>query len=333
MLKYNRKAFFDAFKQTLDPTLSQLQVNGLEFLLGHFEADTVWTDKRYVAYALATIYHETAGSMQPVEEGYYLGSQKKIKAFQEGLRYFPFFGRGYVQLTWRKNYQKAGEALGIDLVDHPEKALEPEVAYQVLTLGMFQGWFTGKKFADYINIDKTDYLHARQIINGMDKAALIAGYARHFEQMLKDSAAVSTSPSQNQGAVSDANSNPQESDSPIQPPITTSVEQTKTEATNSPGKTTAVQTTVTQEQPKGDEPHVTPVQVSQGKWFSYTLSLFGGVGSVGTAIWGWMGSNLNAVGIGMICLTLIILALMFRKAILDAIRMQTAADPDKRNVT
>ena len=82
----------------------------------------------------------------------------------------------------------------------------------------------------------------------------------------------------------------------------------------------------------GNSPSAPAVQVSQGKWFSRILAGFGGASGVITAVWGWAGGHLDAIGIGLICLTLLILALIFRSAILDAIRMQSAADPNKYNV-
>jgi hypothetical protein len=326
-VKYNRKTFFDGFKRDLDPTLNRSQVDGINFLLESFEADGHWTDTRHVSYALATIYHETAGSMQPVEEGYYLGSDRKVKAFQKTLRYYPYFGRGYVQLTWRRNYEKAGKAINVDLENKPELALLPENAFQILTLGMFQGWFTGKKLADYINVDHTDYLNARKIINGTDRAGLIAGYARSFESLLKTSAASSDSKTPDQGdSEQSANSSdtpatqdtspPTNDNPPTEVKVTTVEDQTKTEVTAIPGHS----------------PDIPPTQVSQGKWFSRILAGFGGATGIGTAIWGWAGGHLDAIGIGLICFTVLVLALIFRTAILDAIRMQSAADPTKYNV-
>lgn len=46
----------------------------------------------------------------------------------EGERYK---GRGYIQLTGKYNYQKAGEALGLPLVQHPELAERPDVAARI----------------------------------------------------------------------------------------------------------------------------------------------------------------------------------------------------------
>lgn len=185
-MKFNRKKFFDGVKDRIDPTLSQEQVDGLTFLLGQIESDPFWKFIPQISYMLATVYHETAGSFQPVEEGYYLG--KGAKAFQKKLRYYPYFGRGYVQITWKKNYEKAEKLLGGDFTNHPEIALQPLNAYKILTYGMHQGWFTGKKLDDFIKGKEKDYVNARKIVNGLDRAGLIAGYASNFEQILKDSA-------------------------------------------------------------------------------------------------------------------------------------------------
>lgn len=186
-MKIDRKIFFDGFRDRLDSTIEQEQVDGLEFILGRMEQDPLWKHIPQIAYALATVFHETAGSFQPVEEGYYLGP-KKAKAHQKTLRYFPFFGRGYVQLTWKKNYQRATRLFGAkysaDYVDSPDLVMREPDSYDVLTNGMHQGWFTTKKLDDYINGTKKDYVGARAIINGKDKAGLIAGYAVSFEKIL-----------------------------------------------------------------------------------------------------------------------------------------------------
>ena len=170
----------------------------MNFLLGEMENDPAWSNVKHIAYALATTGHETAWSFQPVEEGYYLGTKAKVKAFQKSLRYYPFFGRGYVQLTWETkripNYSKASKALGIDFVKNPHLVMVKENAYKILTLGMHEGWFTGKTLSDYIHGTTCDYKKARKIINGLDKAEMIAGYAKQFEEIIKLSAASSAKP-------------------------------------------------------------------------------------------------------------------------------------------
>ena len=98
--------------------------------------------------------------------------------------------------SWKRNYQKFGDLLGLDLVNDPGLALQPGTAYKVLSLGMTRGLFTGKKLADYINDEESDFVEARRIINGLDRARLIAGYAAKFERMLTDSL-IPSAPSDN----------------------------------------------------------------------------------------------------------------------------------------
>jgi hypothetical protein len=89
-----------------------------------------------------------------------------------------------VQLTWKGNYKRAALALGVDFVRHPDRVMEPANAATIMFQGMRDGWFTGKGFADYINDRDTDYINARRIINGMDKAKTISNYANKFESAI-----------------------------------------------------------------------------------------------------------------------------------------------------
>lgn len=141
------------------------------------------------AYILATAYWESGRTMQPVEEGFYL---KDPKAFQKKLKYYPWFGRGLVQITWKDNYVKAGKRLGTDFTKDPNKVMEPFYAVRILVVGMEEGWFTGKDVDDYIDdIDESDeedykeYLEARRTVNGVDKKAEIAKLALEYEALLK----------------------------------------------------------------------------------------------------------------------------------------------------
>lgn len=134
------------------------------------------------AYVLATAWHETAHTMEPVEEAFYLGA--KAKAYRQGLRYYPWHGRGFVQLTWRENYERAGRILGVDLTTDPSRAMDPDIAASVLVSGMKHGWFTGVGLENYINASKVDFHNARRIVNGTDKAAEIAALARQYQNAL-----------------------------------------------------------------------------------------------------------------------------------------------------
>jgi hypothetical protein len=189
---FERSRFFDQYRKEFSRKLSQPAVDGIEFLLGQFEKDPVWNDLRHIAYALATVAHETAWSYQPVEEGYYLGDPDEVRRFQKRLRYYPFFGRGYVQLTWDYNYRLFSKKLNLDFVHDPSLALIPKIAFKIMTIGMHQGLFTGHKLTDHINDIEKNYKKARRIINGNDKAALLAQYAQSFENVLRRSKVSST---------------------------------------------------------------------------------------------------------------------------------------------
>jgi putative chitinase len=73
-------------------------------------------------------------------------------------------------------------------VAYPDKALEPAIAAKIMRRGMEEGWFTGKKFSDYLpsvgRATSGQYSRARYIINGSDKAQQIAGHAKAFEDAL-----------------------------------------------------------------------------------------------------------------------------------------------------
>lgn len=165
-------------------TLKESQVSGLTFLLLQLRADENITDPRQMAYMLATVKHECAGTWQPIAE-YGKGAGKSYGRPDGYGR--AYYGRGYVQLTWKENYQAMSKVTGRDLVVNPDDAMLPAVAYQILSHGMRRGSFTGKKLDMCINDNGCDYLHARKIINGMDKAELIAGYATDIEEMLTQS--------------------------------------------------------------------------------------------------------------------------------------------------
>lgn len=168
--------------------LTQGQVDGFDTLLQAFGV-AGWPIA-FAAYGLATAWHETAKKMQPVAEGDYLGPG--AAAYREDLRYSPYYGRGYVQLTWLKNYQHADDELklGGALVTDPDLVLKPELAAKIMVCGMSEGWFTGCDLSDFLpengKAGGGQFQLARRIINGTDKAALIANYALTFQTALQD---------------------------------------------------------------------------------------------------------------------------------------------------
>jgi peptidoglycan hydrolase-like protein with peptidoglycan-binding domain len=129
-----------------------------------------------IAYILATVKHETNDTFQPVREAYFLG-EPSAENHRQTLRYYPFYGRGYVQLTWDFNYRQYSDLLNIDLVNQPDLVMRPDISLFVLVDGMKRGVFTGVCLDDYIIGSKVDFYNARKIINGHDEAERIEQYA------------------------------------------------------------------------------------------------------------------------------------------------------------
>lgn len=193
----NRQAFFDSCRKgILGPTLDQSEVDGCTAILDAMEGLPL----SWCAYALATAFHETAHTMQPIREfggPKYLtrmydvtGARPKLAhdmgntSSGDGVKYC---GRGFVQLTWKSNYAKASQVTGEDLVANPEKAMRIDLAAKIMRSGMENGWFTGKAFRHCLPDARgtlAQYTNARRIINGTDRAGLIAGYALQFEAAL-----------------------------------------------------------------------------------------------------------------------------------------------------
>lgn len=187
--RFDRDRFFQSYRQTFG-SLTQSQVSGLNFLLDSFEAQPEWRDRRHISYALATIRHETARTYQPIEER---GSASYFSRYDgnralgntrsgDGAR---FKGRGYVQITGRRNYTYFSSRLRADLINHPEATLVPLTAFAIMTIGMHEGRFTGRKLSDYINMGAVDFVNARRVINGLDSAQVIAAYAHTFDSILR----------------------------------------------------------------------------------------------------------------------------------------------------
>ncbi len=182
----NRNFFFEQVRGSLfGGRLTAGQSLGLTAILEEWETKYPKKDDRWLAYMLATVHHETDRQFRGIEEygkGRTRPYGKKIrmdrKPYQTPNQLY--YGRGFVQLTWYENYEKAGKKMGIDLLNKPELALDLSNCVKILFLGMMEGWFTGRKLSTYFDATKEDWINARRIINGVDKANLISAYGKRF---------------------------------------------------------------------------------------------------------------------------------------------------------
>lgn len=206
----DRRFFFDNVRSALfSGALRRGQVDGLTALLDAWEERRSDLDPRWLAYGLATAFHETAFAMQPVRErgsdAYcearygIAGSNPKRAADMgnttpgDGARYR---GRGFVQLTFRNNYACMASHLSrtsgrrVDLVGDPELACRLDYAVEILFFGLESGAFTGHGLPEFFRRDgdgrsvREAWVGARAIVNGRDRADDIAAYGRAFLRAL-----------------------------------------------------------------------------------------------------------------------------------------------------
>lgn len=195
----SNKSFFDLIRPHFGGALTQDQVDGMNRTIAAF---AVYGDGdiNKLADILATQKWETGGVMQPIYEkgtkAYFAKyeGRKSLGNTEKGDGY-KFRGRGDVMITGRDNYRRWGDRLGIDLVGNPDLALDKDVSARILVEGSMLGSFTGKKLADFIdNVDESDdedlkeYVAARRVINGTDRAKQIGESAILFEHALRNAA-------------------------------------------------------------------------------------------------------------------------------------------------
>lgn len=207
MPKFDRPTFFAfARKSPFGNRLTPEQVRGMDAILDHWDHWYASLDIRFLAYILATSFHETGGRMVPVREGFGktdAASRKIVAGYKYGKpdpeTGHVYYGRGHVQLTHKENYARMGDFVGADLVSNPELALDPEISLEILFEGMLlgasgKGDFTGKSLEDYFSDKVDDPVGARRIVNGTDKAQLIASYHKAFLDSLRAAMAAVKAP-------------------------------------------------------------------------------------------------------------------------------------------
>jgi putative chitinase len=189
-----RKKFYDIVRSDLfGGLILPSQFEGIEATINEAESRKIPNEQ--LAYILATEYHETDKTMQPIEE-YGKGVKKtygrKIK--YSGQPYFKpdkiYFGRGHTQNTWYEVYERLTQLAKFqgkdwDFLNNPELLLQMEKSIWATFEGMTKGIYTGKKLSDYFNAKQNDPVNARRIINGTDKAQLISEYYNVFLKALQ----------------------------------------------------------------------------------------------------------------------------------------------------
>ena len=196
--KYKVYFDFNKFKEVFNKdSINQNFVNSINGLFQVFNEYNKEDGTSFlnIAYMLATSWHETAYTMQPIKE---YGSYKYLSKYDTGklaarLGNTPeadgdgvlYAGRGHVMITGLDNYKRFSKLLGIDLVKYPDLALDPVISAKILTIGSLRGLFTTKKLSDYLRSGKLlEFTRARAVINGTDDALEIAKHAEKFLECL-----------------------------------------------------------------------------------------------------------------------------------------------------
>jgi predicted chitinase len=188
----DRKLFFDGVRaKVFRGILVQQQVDSMNAILDQYDKLKL-DDLRWLADILGTVFRECGSNMAPVRETFATSDAQARQrlanaayAQTDPVTGQSYYGRGLVQLTHKTNYAAQGNRLGIDLLNNPDLALELDVATDITFHGMINGDFTGKKLADFFNLQTEDWIDARRIINGLDHAQEVADVSRTFFAVLK----------------------------------------------------------------------------------------------------------------------------------------------------
>lgn len=205
---FDRTVFFAYVRKApFGNRLTQEQIGGINRILDKWFAVHSAEDNRFLSYILATAFHETGGRMVPVREGFARTDAQarkilKDKKYARDLDGRSYYGRGLVQLTWHDNYRRMEQLTGIELVNSPDLALDPDLSIDILFEGLMlgasgRGDFTGKSLEQFFNETKDDPEGARAIVNGKDKAKLIASYHYNFLDSINAAYAPETAPEVN----------------------------------------------------------------------------------------------------------------------------------------
>ncbi len=146
--------FFNRIRRSLyGGSLLQITVSNINTIREYWDNKYPDNVKTQLAYVLATVLAEVGREMNPVRETFAKSDSQaryrlRHKAYAQSTPPFghAYYGRGYVQLTWIRNYQRQEDKLGVPLVQFPDMALSTDIAVQVLVNGMMAGDFNALGF-------------------------------------------------------------------------------------------------------------------------------------------------------------------------------------------
>ena len=193
-MNISRRVFYDLAGQSVfNGALSAVAIDNMEIILDYWFAKHAKRPIEQLAYILATVRREVGSNMAPVRETFAKSDEEartklagKVYAQPAGEHGHAYYGRGYVQLTWLRNYERQQKKLGIPFVENPDLALRREHAINILVEGMLEGDFNeqGHGLGYYVNETRQDFFEARRTVNMLDHAKEIAGNARAFLEAL-----------------------------------------------------------------------------------------------------------------------------------------------------
>ncbi len=170
-----------------DPKLSAGGYNGFRTFKTLLENDNRYDfNKEQIAYILATVHHNTKGTFDANSESALPdGGDSNASRMASNIRAAGYQGRGYLDTQGIQHYENMSQILGVDLVNNPEMAKQPQVAYNILIESLMNGLVTGKKLTDYINPSKRDFYNARNTshvdFEGAEDIMVLAN--RYLEQL------------------------------------------------------------------------------------------------------------------------------------------------------
>jgi len=190
-MAYDEARFFASVRISIfGGRLRAAQLAGTKTILAGFEKAMPDGDTRWLAYMLATTFHETAAgdteAIARLDRAFAAGRLPMVRKpyWRPDAEGKSWLGRGFVQLTHRRNYEAMSRLTGVDLLARPERAMEPDVATTILICGMASGSFTGRSLSDFFSAEREDWEGARAVINGSDRARLVGNYGRAFHGAL-----------------------------------------------------------------------------------------------------------------------------------------------------